>query len=753
MPRVFFLLVAGLILSALQFASAADFTVTNTNSAGAGSLAQAITDANNLAGADRILFNIPGAGVHKINAGQTRLPTVLESLAIDGYSQPGAKPNSLAVGNNAIILIQVDAAADATTSTTGLYLDGGLNQNGLPADYTVRGLSLTGFGIALAVAGESSLIAGNFIGLLPDGETARGNYRGISSVSATTVGGTDPASRNVISGNTDYGWTGGGLVTGNYIGTNAQGTKAVPNRTGLLLVGNHPATIIGGTTTGSGNLISGNTIGIYFGEVHVNPNAPSFFIETPGSSFRIEGNLIGVQADGINPLANQYPIQFLFGSNNIIGGLEPAAGNVIAFNGSGIGLASLYSNRRGGGPGPPSEGNQILSNSIYANAGPAIDLASNGATPNDPGDPDQGPNTFQNTPVISSAEVANGSVTIKGTLNSTANTQFTLQYFSESLNLLRPMQTYLGTSTVSTDADGNAQFSAAFPIQETNVAFNMTATSPAGNTSEFPRNPGRLQNISTRAFVEKGDNVTIAGFIVTTNSLLVLRALGPSLAAYGFAEVLTDPLLEIYDSTGKLIRSNDNWRDSGFADDINNFGLAPTNDLESAIFIGVPAGNYTAVVRAQGGSGWGLVEVYNKNFLDAQRQTVVDPQGQTVNLSTRGLVQTGNKVLIAGLIIEPVPGSTRIVARALGPSLAAAGIAGPLPDPTLALYNAEGTLIDSNDNWRNGRADELTAVGLALSNDTEAAIFERLNPGQYTAIVDGKGSATGVALVEIYNLH
>jgi hypothetical protein len=127
--------------------------------------------------------------------------------------------------------------------------------------------------------------------------------------------------------------------------------------------------------------------------------------------------------------------------------------------------------------------------------------------------------------------------------------------------------------------------------------------------------------------------------------------------------------------------------------------------------------------------------------------------GQPVNLSTRGLVQTGNNVMIAGLILDPTAASTRIVARALGPSLAAAGIAAPLPDPTIELRDEQGALLASNDSWQDGEADALNAVGLAPANDKEAAIFTRLPAGAYTAIVRGKGTASGVALVEWYNLH
>ena len=754
----FFLLVPALSGSV----SAADFTVTNTNTSGAGSFAQAITDANNLPGADRVLFNIPGAGVHKIDVSQTPLPVILESLFIDGYSQPGAKPNSLAVGNNAVILIQLDGGAIATQPSTGLQLEKGQTPDGLPSNYTVRGLSLTGFvsqtqfditSGGYAVGGSSfdaAVIAGNFIGLLPDGASPRSNYQGVNvtSTGAAIVGGTDPASRNVISGNT-FGFTGGAVVQGNYIGTNASGTKAVPNATGILLVGDRSDTIIGGTASGAGNLISGNIQGLYMGTGAL---VRGFIYKTSADNARIKGNLIGVQADGVRPLPNDYAITILFGSNNTIGGLEPGASNLLAFNRSGINVARPYSTGCGicGEPrDPASEGNQILSNAIYANAGLGIDLGSDTTTPNDLGDPDQGPNTFQNAPVIGSAVIANGSVTIKGTLNSTANTQFTLQYFSESLDLVRPVQTYLGTSNVMTDAVGNAQFSTSFPITDASVSFNMTATSQAGNTSEFARNAGRMQNISTRTLVQSGDNTPIAGFIVSGDAYLIVRALGPSLRQdHHLAGALEDPTLEVYDSTGKLIASNDNWRDFPNASGIEQLGLAPTNDLESALALLLPSGNYTAVVRgAQGASGLGLVEVYGKQFSPNQ------VTGEMVNLSTRGVVQTGDNVMIAGLIIEQVAGSTRMVARALGPSLAAAGITNPLPDPMLELYDAQGALIASNDNWRDGQADDLTAVGLAPSKDNEAAIFMRVASGAYTAIVRGKGNSSGIALVEVYDLH
>lgn len=759
------LLPALVLACAISPLAAADFAVMNTSSSGPGSLYQAMTDANNTAGADRIVFNIPGPGVHKIDVSNNLLPTVSESLVIDGYSQPGAKPNSLTVGHNAVILIQVDG---------GSMTSNGLVFSGASSDYVVRGLCLTGFGepaslqrgVAIAATEvHSAVVAGNFIGVLPDGETPKGNYIGVGHV--TLLGGTDPASRNVISGNRT-GFAGdtyltpgtslyGAVVQGNYIGTNASGTRAIPNVTGIDLEasddGRSPCTtesfdidlsntIIGGAASGAGNLISGNEFGILLGRFGVCELTSLAPVRVHG--VRIKGNLIGVQSDGVSALPNDEGIRVTSGSDNVIGGLESGAGNVIAFNDFGViisGHGFVLDHK-------VSERNQILSNVIHRNQ-KGIDLGPGGLSSNDPGDSDDGPNKYQNFPVIQSAEIANGSVTINGTLNSSANSQFTLQYFAESLNIASAAQTCLGTGTVMTDADGHAQFSATFALSDTNVSFNMTATSHDGNTSEFSH-PARLKNISTRVAVRGGDQVAIAGFIVrntfgTPTSppiAFLIRALGPSLPMV--SGPLMDPILEVYDSTGRLIASNDNWRDDANAYNVEFRGLAPTDDLEAAVWMTtLSAENYTAIVGgAHGSSGVALVEVYDFSL-----------KAELLNVSTRGFVGTGDNVMIAGMILEHDAGSNRIVARAIGPSLGAFGVSDPLADPVLELRNSQGAMIASNDNWRDGEADALVAAGLAPTNDSESAIFMELPSGAYTAIVRGKEDATGVGLVEIYNLH
>lgn len=766
------------VLAALLFAgavsplAAADFTVTNTNNSGPGSLHQAITDANNTAGADRILFNIPGSGVHRIDVSQNLLPAVVESLVIDGYSQPGAKPNSLPVGNNAVIRIQIDGRGSSANSANGLVF------HGASSDYVVRGLCLTGFGVAITASEvHSAVVAGNFIGVLPDGETARGNDIGVGHV--TQLGGTDPASRNVISGNS-VGFAGeanpalgaavyGAVIQGNYIGTNVSGTKAIPNTAGISLTGAYAGgsicngtksgnidlshTIIGGTDLGAGNVISGNTAGVLLGGFDF--CGPRTYVPIRIHGVQIKGNLIGVQSDGVTGLPNRWGIELVAAAETGIGGLESGAGNVIAFNEFGVIVSTYRSSFNLVLQDSSSQKNKILSNAIYANR-IGVDLGDNGPTPNDPGDSDDGPNKYQNYPVIHSAEIANGSVTIKGILNSSANAQFTLQFFAESLHLVRPVQTYLGSSIVTTDAEGNAQFSATFALSDTTVSFNMTATSQDGNTSEFAQHPARLKNISTRALVQGGDHVPIAGFIVrnaprfSLPDQVVIRALGPSLPS-GVAP-LPDPTVEVYDSTGSLTASNDNWRDD--ADDgwTEQAGLAPTNDLEAAVWILLLDNRYTAIVRgAHGETGTGLVEVYDSNV----RYGGLYPShyDDLLNISTRGFIGTGDNVMIAGAILEQGAGATRMVVRALGPSLAAFGVSDPLADPVLELRNSQGAMITSNDNWRDGQPDALTAVGLAPLNGSESAIFTWLPSGTYTAIVRGKDGATGVGLIELYNLY
>jgi glucose/arabinose dehydrogenase len=255
-----------------------------------------------------------------------------------------------------------------------------------------------------------------------------------------------------------------------------------------------------------------------------------------------------------------------------------------------------------------------------------------------------------------------------------------------------------------------------------------------------------IENLSTRLKVETGDNVLIGGFIVTgsDNEEVILRGIGPSLVAGGIpaADVLPNPKLELRDSAGTLLATNDNWMDSPQKDEILSRKLAPGDALESAIFAQLPPGSYTTILSdANGASGIGLVELYATD--DSQ-------SANPVNISTRGLVQAGDDVMIGGFILGG-PNTRHLAIRAIGPSLAAVGITNPLLDPILELHDQNGVLMETNDNWKENQA-EVEATGLAPSDDGESVIVTTLSPGSYTAIVRGAGGLTGIALVEAYDI-
>jgi hypothetical protein len=254
-----------------------------------------------------------------------------------------------------------------------------------------------------------------------------------------------------------------------------------------------------------------------------------------------------------------------------------------------------------------------------------------------------------------------------------------------------------------------------------------------------------LANLSTRVQVGTASHVAIAGFIITGNTgkQVVVRGLGPSLAAAGVQGTLSDPVLELYDASGNLLSSNNDWQQSQ-AQALRDANLAPSNDLESAIMSTLTPGAYTAIMRGNGNStGIGLVEVY-----DLQTSAM----SKLGNLSTRGLVGSTQNVMIGGTIITG-PDAARVVFRALGPSLAAAGIQNPLGDPQLDLFDANGAKISSNNNWKDSQQIAIAGAGLAPSSDLESAILTDLAPGNYTAVVNSANSASGIALVEAYHLQ
>jgi hypothetical protein len=242
--------------------------------------------------------------------------------------------------------------------------------------------------------------------------------------------------------------------------------------------------------------------------------------------------------------------------------------------------------------------------------------------------------------------------------------------------------------------------------------------------------------------VQTGSNVSIAGFIIsgTDPKKVLIRAIGPSLAAFGIANALQDPTLELHNANSLLISDN-NWQSAANSGQIPA-AYQPADARESAILANLQPGSYTAIMAGTNAStGVGLIEVYD--FDDS-----VD--SKLSNVSTRGFVGTDDDVLIGGFIAAGGNGSAEVVIRALGPSLAQFGVSNFLADPTVAVYNSNGALVYSNDNWKTSQQAAIQATGLAPANDFESAILLTVPVGNYTAVVRGKNSSTGVALVEAY---
>ncbi len=586
----------------------ATFTVTSVADAGAGSLRQAILDANALAGTDTIAFAIPaipGAGPHVIEL-FSALPVISTTMVIDGYTEPGSAPNTLAVGSDAKIEIVLDGSLAGTAD--GLVIAGDAT--------TVRGLAIHSFrddplnasvgGAGIRISGHDNLIEGNHIGTDPSGADSLGNDRDGVSVSGANnvIGGITPGARNVISSNGGQGITLGSagttaatgtVVRGNYIGTGVSGSTELGNGEGGISI-TTADNQIGGVVSGarnvisgnasddgveivgaaaSGNIIQGNYIGLdALGRAELGNFLTGVSIENandnlvggnvPGAGNviggnskdgieiqnghrnSIQGNLIGLNATGTGALpndgsgislqdSNDNSIGGTTGDGNVIAGnqqngirLEDSAsnmvyGNIIGTNAAGAGLLGNVENgvlvfgpssasNLIGGP-LPDEGNQIVGNggngvlvdnagggnriagnAMRGNAELGIDLVGNdlpnGVTPNDALDADTGANDLQNFPVLTSAVLnSDFSMAIRGTLTSTPNTNFTIDFYASATadgSGFGEGEIYLGAAVVTTNASGLAAFeyspSVLLPSADLLTA---TATNPSGSTSEF----------------------------------------------------------------------------------------------------------------------------------------------------------------------------------------------------------------------------------------------------------------------------
>ena len=309
--------------------------------------------------------------------------------------------------------------------------------------------------------------------------------------------------------------------------------------------------------------------------------------------------------------------------------------------------------------------------------------------------------------------------------------------------------------TVVSDDDGaNVAYAATFNGEEDIYYVRILPSAAVAQTN--------LGNISTRSLVQTGEHVMIGGFIVegTGTKRVIIRAIGPELTQFGVTDPLANPRLELYNGTGALIGTNDDWQTTilggvitrNQVNDIQNSSLAPTETSESAIIADLQPGNYTAIVRGVNNTtGVALVEVYDFN----------PGAGSTLgNISTRSFVQTGEHVMIGGFIVQG-SGLKRVIIRAIGPELRQFGITDALANPKLELYNRAGALIASNDNWQStiiggiitrNQASDIQDSGHAPTEANESAIIADLPPGNYTAIVRGVTNTVGVALAEVYNL-
>ena len=503
-------------------AAAATFTVINTSDSGAGSLRQAILDANSSAGPHLIQFAIPGSGVHTITPA-TPLPTIAQTMTIDGYTQAGSSPNTLPFpqGLNTVLTIELN----------GQLLPLDLNALGLTIEAggtVVRGLAINRFYIAgiwvSAGAGDGMKFVGNFIGTAPDGlSVPRGvgvtrQIRGLYVFGGIghQIGGPDPADRNLISGNNleEQNADGDGIVVGetaddipsavirgNLIGVDKTVTVSLPNGIGIFgATGDQPLQI-GGSGPGEGNIISGNgSIGIYAG--------------TRGAALVIQGNIVGTDASGSLNLGNRAGGIILSPGHDaggaLVGGIGPGEGNVIAFNGGkpgwypvGVSILSFSSNRV-----------TVRGNRIYGNMsrGFAPDWAA--PAPNDPGDADTGANNLQNSPMITGIDYGPPTV-VHAAFNSAPSTTFDVDFYANPVCVLRPTafpqaQDYVGTTQATTNASGDAtiDYQLASPLL-VGQGVTAMATDPDGNTSE--NSLSILLKVDPRSGPASGASVTLSG--------------------------------------------------------------------------------------------------------------------------------------------------------------------------------------------------------------------------------------------------
>lgn len=560
----------------------ATFTVTNTNDSGAGSLRQAITSANANAGPDTIVFNL-GTGTPTINL-SSALPAISSPVTISGNTGGATRVElngaSAGSGVNGLTITAGSSTIEALVINrfggAGIFINtngGNTVRNcyiGTNASGTARlGNSAHGVQIQAAnntiggtTAGERNIISGNGVfgvvmgGATGTGNKVSGNYIG-TDVNGTadlgnmadgvridgannTIGGTAAGERNVISGNNEHGvyilgaTATGNKVSGNFIGTNVNGTAALGNTLDGVIIESAPNNTIGGTTAGERNVISGNRNGVRV-------------VAAAATGNKVSGNYIGTDVNGTAALKNsEHGVSIESPSNNLIGGTTAGERNVISGNGAnGV--------RINGGAGI-----KVIGNAIFNNTRLGIDLNSDGVTPNDTSDPDTGPNNRQNFPVIANAVSAGNETLLEYSLNSLATTAFRIEFFVNDTcdtSGNGEGQIFLGFLNVTTDGNGNV------PLTDVTAPINiagkfLTATATRLDASNNPVETSEFS--ACRAVANVTVSVSAASFSTTDfASEAITAAFGIKLAtrvetstATPLPTTLAGTTLKVKDSLG-----------------------------------------------------------------------------------------------------------------------------------------------------------------------------------------------------------
>jgi uncharacterized repeat protein (TIGR03803 family) len=539
----------------------------------------------------------------------------------------------------------------------------------------------------------------NGLGTLYRIDSGGTNYGIVYNFAGGTGDGSGPVGSPTVSGSTIYGMT----ISG---GSNGKGTVFKIDSTGHTILHNFASGTGDGATPEGSLTLSGSTLyGVTF-------NGGSnwgvvFKINTDGTAYTILHNF--VSGDGANAVGTLALSGSTLYGMTAAGGGSGANGTVFKINTDGTGYAILHKFV------PGSDGYYPLG-SLTLSGSTLYGMASNGGS---------------------------SSLGVMFQVN-TDGTGYTILH-----NFAGGSSDGANPDECSLTLSGSTLFGMTRNGGSSGYGTMFSFTLPSSAT------PGLVGNVSTRLPVGKDDNALIEGFIMQgpagSTKKIMVRAIGPSLARFGITDALPNPILEIHDASGATVATNDNWKSTqpgglitgDQSAEIDASGVAPGNDLESAIVANLAPGSYTAVVRGSGNTvGTGVVDAYDLSAASPAR---------LANIATRGLIQPGDKLMIAGFIVQNGP--VKAVIRAIGPSLSVFGITNALADTTLQLRDVNGAIVRENDNWKTDQKSELENTGLQPTDDLEAALVETILPGQYTAQVRGKNDSAGIGVVQVYFLQ